>query len=379
MHLLLFIGHALRLLLIVLTLAEVLPQALLVILLLIGKLFRLIGDIGHFRSGLLIAHRLDALLRLFEPVGRALSFRLSGRAALLALLTGLARGGGTAHIARRLFQIANGVIELLLLTAAQRIITRQARLLLLLLTLLLLTALLLAALRGLLSGLLTRLARLLPLLPRLSGLLSALSRLLALLLALLPLLTRLALLALLHLLHVAFQLLRFTAQHFLLPALLRQLLGIVLLLLGEFLLTPCEVGQLLHRVVDFLLLLLGLRSATATVVFVLILVLIEFEVEEVGKIAARAATASAAPTAAAADLNLNIAEGRFGAQQVLQCLLFRCERVLECQALELVRCRRHGRHRGFHFLHELLEGRAVGVELTSLGAVRHRSRLLAQF
>jgi hypothetical protein len=117
-----------------------------------------------------------------------------------------------------------------------------------------------------------------------------------------------------------FKLLGFAAQHFLLPALLRQLLGIVLLLLGQFLLTARQVGQLLHGVVDLLLLLLGLRSAA--VGFVLVLVLIEFEIEQVGQIAARAATTAASPTTAAADLNLNIAEGRFGAQQMLQRLLF---------------------------------------------------------
>jgi hypothetical protein len=52
------------------------------------------------------------------------------------------------------------------------------------------------------------------------------------------------------------QLLRFAAQHLLLPALLRGLLLALFLLLGQFLLPLGELLQLLQRLIDLLLLLL---------------------------------------------------------------------------------------------------------------------------
>ena len=110
---------------------------------------------------------------------------------------------------------------------------------------------------------------------------------------------------------------------------------------------------------------------------VLVLVLIQLEVEEVGEIASRAA-ATTASAATLADLNLNLAEGGFGAQQMLQGLLLGRHRVLEREAFELVRRGRHRRDREFHFLDEALERRAAAVELPRFGAVGERLRLIAK-
>ena len=49
----------------------------------------------------------------------------------MPLLTGLLRGGSTAHVARGLFDLFDRVIELLLLAAAQRIVPSKRLLLLL--------------------------------------------------------------------------------------------------------------------------------------------------------------------------------------------------------------------------------------------------------
>ena len=67
----------------------------------------------------------------------------------------------------------------------------------------------------------------------------------------------------------------------------------------------------------FLALLGGIAAALAS--FVLILFAIEFEIEHAGEIAASVLPAST--TATAAKSHLNVAEGSFGAQQMLQRLL----------------------------------------------------------
>ena len=112
------------------------------------------------------------------------------------------------------------------------------------------------------------------------------------------------------------------------------MLRIVLLLLRQFLLPPRQIRQLLHGFVDLLLLLFGRRCAG--VGLILVLFFIQFQIEEVGEIASGAAATTAA-SATAADLNLNVAEGRFSAQQMLQSLLLGRQSVLERQAFQLVR------------------------------------------
>ncbi len=154
--------------------------------------------------------------------------------------------------------------------------------------------------------------------------------------------TLLTLLTVLNIFHLPAKLFGFATQHFLLPALLRQLIRIgALLLLREVLLTARQFLQLLHGVVDLLLLLIGTATGGLGIGFVLVLFLIEFEIEQVGEIAAgsSAPTTSTAAPATAADLNLDIAEGRFGAQQVLQGLLFGLQRVLEGLAFQFFRGR----------------------------------------
>ncbi|NDJ14554.1 MAG: hypothetical protein EBY17_25715 [Acidobacteriia bacterium] len=208
-HALFLIGHLLGCLLVFLTLAEVLTEALFVILLLPGESLGFVREVGHFRAILLAAHGLDGLLCLLQAFGSALGFGLSGGTSLLA---GLAGGSGRAHVAGSLFELADGLLQLLaagLFLAGHGPIRR-----------LLLLPLLIP--RILLTGLLTGLARLtgLSLLTLLTLLtLLALLALLTLLASSL-LLTLLALFPTLQLLHFATKLFGFATQHFLLPALL---------------------------------------------------------------------------------------------------------------------------------------------------------------
>jgi ABC-type multidrug transport system fused ATPase/permease subunit len=218
-HLLFLVRHLPGHGVVFLTLAEVAAEALLKIFLLPGEVFRLAGDVGHFRAGLRVAHVLNHLLGLLQALGGLLGFALPG-GRLLALLAGLLGRRRVAHIAGGFFEALDRVIELLLLAAAHRIVAQT----LLLGRLLSLLLLLLLALSAVLSGLLSALAALLTLLTLLAGLLSLLA-LLTLLAALLTLLSVLSgllalLVAVLHVLHVALQLFGFAAQHFLLPALL---------------------------------------------------------------------------------------------------------------------------------------------------------------
>ena len=144
------------------------------------------------------------------------------------------------------------------------------------------------------------------------------------LLALLALLTLLSLLTLLaglpllaglvprQLFHLLLQLFSFAAEHFLLPALLRALL-FVALLLSEFLLPARKLLELLQRLIEFFLALIGGRSLCAG--FVLVLLGIEFEIEETFEVAAGATTASAASPLSEGYLDLSTCG--FGAQQML--------------------------------------------------------------
>src|SRR5580658_1071805 len=116
--------------------------------------------------------------------------------------------------------------------------------------------------------------------------------------------------------HLLLELLRLALQHFLLPFLLGGL-GTIALLLGQILLAPGQFVELFQRVGDLLRFLFG-GSRGGLAGLVLILLGVQFQIEEARQVARR--TASAAP-AAPAKRNLDLPEGRFGAQQKLQCLL----------------------------------------------------------
>src|ERR1035438_2043656 len=199
------------------------------------------------------------------------------------------------------------------------------------------------------------------------------------LLTLLPLLIAaqlLALAALGQLFQLPLQLLGFATQHLLLPALLRGLLLILLLLLGQFLLTFGELFQLLERLVDLLLLLLLLAGRFRVIALVLILLGVELEIEEPFHVA-RASTATTAAIVLIAERHLDIARSGFGAQQVLQRLLLGGKRVLPLAALQLLRGGPHGLHGGFHILDEAHEGIARLGQVAGLHAVGQRLGLIA--
>jgi hypothetical protein len=112
------------------------------------------------------------------------------------------------------------------------------------------------------------------------------------------------------LLHLPLKLFRVAAKHFLLPALLQTLRGVIALL-RQFLLAPGEFVELLERVTDVLRALI--RGRSGLVCFVLIFLRVELEIEQAREIAASAAPSTAA-TACRAKRDLDLPEGSFGAQ-----------------------------------------------------------------
>lgn len=203
------------------------------ILLFIGERVGLAGEILDLILGLTGADAGERLGGLIEAIGRTAGVGLAlGRAGLLG-------GRGVAHILEGLLEIVEGVLEALLIGAAEARLSELS-------LLIHLAALRLLALLAALLTHLTHLARLAGL-ARLPGL-AGLTRLALLsLLALLPLLALLSLLALLRrtvaaqagsLLQLLAKLLGFAAQHFLLPSLLGSLLLALVLLFGELLLAP---------------------------------------------------------------------------------------------------------------------------------------------
>src|SRR5262249_57424110 len=100
------------------------------------------------------------------------------------------------------------------------------------------------------------------------------------------------------------------------------------LLLGQLLLAPRQLLELLQRFVDLLLPLLS--GSLLLAALVLVLLGIELEVEQVVEIATGPATAATA--AAASERDLNLPERGLGAQQVLQRLLLRRQRLFPRQA-----------------------------------------------
>jgi len=180
------------------------------------------------------------------------------------------------------------------------------------------------------------------------------------------------------LLQLLLQLFSVAAQLFLLPALLRRQFLTLFLLLVEFLLALGQLLELLQRVIDLLLPLLGgLRAASA---LVLILFRVEFEVEKALKIARGAASAAASTRAATLpESHLDIAHGSLGAQQELQCLLLRHKRGIPFGALQFVGRRLHVGNGLVHVVYEVLERIAGFLELTGLHAIGERLRLVTQF
>ena len=194
----------------------------------------------------------------------------------------------------------------------------------------------------------------------------------------LPVLTLLALLRALaeRLFHLFLELFRFAPQHFLLPFLLGGLLGVALLA-RQILLTLGELIELLERVFNFLLFAIGARGGALLLRLVLVLFRIELEIEKLGEIA-RGASASTAATAAASEGDLDLAEGGFGAQQILQRLLLVRNRVLELLLLQLLRGRGHGLRSRDHILLKIADGRDFVGQLASLQTPRESDRLIAE-
>ena len=118
--------------------------------------------------------------------------------------------------------------------------------------------------------------------------------------------------------------------------------------------------------------------AAALLGLVLILLGIELEIEERGQIARRAASTAASTTAARSERNLNLPEGGFGAQQVLQSLLLVGNGVLPLLLLQLLRGRRHGLGGGDHILLEVADGLHFIGQLAGLQAAGKRDGLIAQ-
>src|SRR5262249_45314181 len=108
-------------------------------------------------------------------------------------------------------------------------------------------------------------------------------------------------------------------------------------LLGKLFLAPCQLLELLQNLVDIFLLLFGRASALRSRL-ILVLFGIEFEIEQAGQVAATTAATTTA-SALLAEGNLNLAERRFGAQQVLQCFLLTRQCILPALALQFVGCR----------------------------------------
>lgn len=101
-----------------LALTEGPPHSLFEILLLAGKLFGAICNIANLVACLLITQGLQRLPCLLQPFSGLLGLALRLRIPLLALLSTLTSRSRAAHVALRLFQLLDRLIELLLLAAA---------------------------------------------------------------------------------------------------------------------------------------------------------------------------------------------------------------------------------------------------------------------
>src|SRR5207253_883686 len=110
------------------------------------------------------------------------------------------------------------------------------------------------------------------------------------------------------LLQLLLELLRLTAEHLLLPPVLRRLLFVLALLLGEFLLPFGKLLQLFQRFVDLLLLRIAALLSALAGAFILILLGVELEIEEALHVACRAAATASPAAAALSKCHLDIAE-----------------------------------------------------------------------
>ena len=108
--------------------------------------------------------------------------------------------------------------------------------------------------------------------------------------------------------------------------------------------------------------------------FVLILLGVELEIEQALHVACGAAATASTPAAALSERHLDIAEGRLGAQQVLQSFLLRLERFLPLLGFQFVGCRAHLRRGFLHILREALELLVGASQLPARRALRQRFR-----
>src|SRR5579872_1996020 len=171
------------------------------------------------------------------------------------------------------------------------------------------------------------------------------------------------------------QIFRLATELLLLPAAIYASLLLVLALLRELLLAASQLFQLLHRVIDLLLLFIGARRLLR---FVLVLLGIQLQVEKVRQIAAGILSAASATAATLAAGYLNVAERRHGARKVLKRLVLGLQRVRPLLVFQLVRRRSHFSRGRFHFLGEALEILIFRRELASRGALGHRLGLIFQ-
>ena len=143
-------------------------------------------------------------------------------------------------------------------------------------------------------------------------------------------------------------------------------------MLGQALLAPRQLLELLHRLVDFLLDLLSGRPAAG---LVLVLLKIHLELEHLGQVARGAA--SAAPSAAPHG-HLDVGEQVFRSQQELQRLLLRPNRIIEPERLQRLG---RGLHEAGGLLHQFGELRELGIgpgQLPGPGALHQGLGLLHQ-
>ncbi|HLY65932.1 MAG TPA: hypothetical protein VKU60_10395, partial [Chloroflexota bacterium] len=177
-----------------------------------------------------------------------------------------------------------------------------------------------------------------------------------------------------HLLHLLLQLFGFAPQHFLLPALILSVLRGIARLVRQLLLAPGQLLKLLEGVVN-LLLLLVLRAAVLTGL-VLVFFGIQLEIEEAGQVAAGSATPSAA--SACSKGHGDLAEGGFGAQQVLEGLLLVGDSVIPLLLVKVIAGRAHGLGGCVHIVLKFAKLLISVRQFTLLQAARKGEGLIAQ-
>src|SRR5208337_4179239 len=173
---------------------------------------------------------------------------------------------------------------------------------------------------------------------------------------------------------LALQLFCFAPQHFLLPALLKALLRVVLLV-GQIFLALGQRIEFFKRVLHLFLMLLSWRNGLCRLV--LIFFCIQFQVEETRQVAARIAASSSSASLLSKG-NLDFPETRLGSEQSLKRFLLQWNRILPLHTLQLFGRRRHGRGGILHVLIEIGEFLVGLGDITTLHADRERRDLIAE-